>query len=278
MINRREAVAGAADRLRAAGIDSGSVDSELLLAHCLGLARTQLMHVEELEPSAIAAFDAAVARRAQREPLQYIVGDVAFRHVVVPVGPGVFIPRPETELLVDVVAPALRAVRRPVVVDLCAGSGALALAIANEYPAATIWAVELSPPALVWLRGNAAGTGLHVVAGDVRDSRLLSGLAAGVDVVVSNPPYVPTSRQVAPEVSADPPEAVFAGVDGLALLPSVIARAGELLRPGGTFAVEHDDTHAVQVPELLRADGRWTDVERRRDLSGRSRFALAVRA
>jgi release factor glutamine methyltransferase len=131
---------------------------------------------------------------------------------------------------------------------------------------------------LSWLRRNAAGTGVDVVEADIRDPGLLAPLQGAVDAVVSNPPYVPSGSAVDPEVSADPAEAVFAGTDGLALMPAVIARAADLLRSGGALAVEHDDTHGESVPALLVADGRWTDVRGHLDLTGRPRYVTARRA
>jgi release factor glutamine methyltransferase len=217
-----------------------------------------------------------VTRRIAREPLQHIVGSAPFRTVEVAVGPGVFVPRPETELLVDAVRPGLAAGDRAV--DLCAGSGALALALAAEVPGLRVTAVEADPDALAWLRRNTAATRVDVLAADVAAGPLLPELTGRVAAVVSNPPYVPAATEVAAEVRHDPAVAVFAGPDGLALVPAVIARAAELLRPGGVLAVEHDDSHGAAVPELLRADGRWRDVAGHRDLAGRPRFATASRA
>jgi release factor glutamine methyltransferase len=196
---------------------------------------------------------------------------------MITVGDGVFIPRPETELLVDAVLPTLRAAAAALAVDLCAGSGALALAIADEVPATRVWAVENSPAALTWLRRNAVGTDVEIVDADVRDPGVLAELAGTVDAVVSNPPYVPASTEVSPEVRADPPRAVFAGSDGLSLIPHVLARAAELLRPGGLLAIEHDETHAPQVAGLLEQSGHWHGVEAHYDLAGRPRYAVAIR-
>jgi release factor glutamine methyltransferase len=267
----RRALDDATRQLAAAGVASPRVDAELLLAHYLGVERSRLSTVDGPVPP---EFAQAVQRRAAREPLQYIIGRAAFRYVDVAVGPGVFIPRPETELLVDAVLPALTPAAT--VVDLCAGSGALALSIAHEVPGTRVYAVEWSPAALPWLRRNAPATSVTVVAGDVSDPSLLGELAGQVDAVVSNPPYVPAGTPVEPEVRADPADAVFAGADGLDVIPAVIARAGALLRPGGVLAIEHDETHAEAVPALL-ADG-WRDVADHRDLAGRPRYTTAVRA
>lgn len=267
----RELVATAAQRLAAAGVDSPRVDAELLLAGVLGISRPAAL-LADLSDADAARFDGYVDRRANREPLQYILGTAAFRNVVLAVGPGVFIPRPETELLVDAVLPHLRAAANPLVVDLCAGSGALAVAIADEVPDARVIAVERSAAALPWLTRNASAR-VEIVAADVAGPDLLSQLRGQVDAVVSNPPYVPESTRVSPEVRADPAEAVFAGPDGLDLIPTVIRQAAQLLTPGGILAMEHDETH--DVCPLLPSD-RWTDVADHADLSGRPRYVTAT--
>jgi release factor glutamine methyltransferase len=267
----RRALDDATRQLAAAGVASPRVDAELLLAHCLGVERSRLSTVDGPVPP---EFAQVIRRRAAREPLQYIVGRAAFRYVDVAVGPGVFVPRPETELLIDAVLPALPPAGT--VVDLCAGSGALAVAIRHEVPGTRVYAVERSPAALSWLRRNAAETGVTVVDGDVTDPSLLGELSGRVDAVVSNPPYVPAGTRVEPEVRADPADAVFAGADGLAVIPAVIARARALLRPGGMLAIEHDETHAHAVPALL--GNGWRDIADHRDLAGRPRYTTAVRA
>jgi release factor glutamine methyltransferase len=278
----RGVLTGAADVLRAAGVASPRVDAELLLAHCLGVERSRLLLIDVIPPAVEKAFAAAVARRITREPLQYILGQAPFRHIVVAVGPGVFVPRPETELLVDAVLPTLRAAAAPVAVDLCAGSGALALAVVDEAPGTRAYAVENSPAALPWLRRNTLGTGVVVLAHDVRAADGADGLArlrGTVDAVVCNPPYVPTSAAATlpPEVGADPVEAIFAGPDGLDLMPAVLARAAELLRSGGVAAIEHDDTHSESLPALLAAHGNWDDVVEHHDLAGLPRYVTALR-
>lgn len=276
-----ELLASAATLLAAAGVDSPRVDAELLLAAQLGVPRSALLTHGDTPGFRQADFETLIARRAAREPLQHILGTAPFRYVEVAVGPGVFVPRPETELLVDAILPHLRDTERPAVVDLCAGSGALALAIADELPAAAVVAVENSPDALPWLTrnvtGSAAGNRVRVIAADVRDQEALRTLYREIDAVVSNPPYVPLGAQVSPEVLADPSVAVFGGGDGLSLLPAVITQSALLLRAGGVLALEHDDSHADAVPALLRDDGRWDDVTACRDLAGRPRYATARR-
>ncbi len=282
-MNAAAVLVAATRQLADAGVPSPRVDAELLLAHLLGCPRSHLLTQPDIPAATGGDYDALVERRRSREPLQYIVGTVAFRHLELRVGAGVFIPRPETELLVDAVLAHLRSAARPVAVDLCAGSGALALAIADEVPSAAVVAVEAAQPAAEWLARNAAGAGVHVVVADVADQGLtgaggvLAEFTGRTDAVVANPPYVPAATDVAAEVRHDPHRAVFAGPDGLALMPAVIARAAELLRPGGVLALEHDDTHASAVPGLLGADGRFAGIVDHRDLSGRPRYAVALR-
>jgi release factor glutamine methyltransferase len=273
----RQLLIEAAARLAAAGVGSPRVDAELLLAHVLGIDRSALLTREVVDESYRARYADLVARRADREPLQYLTGEAPFRFSTIAVGPGVFIPRPETELLVDAVLTDLCVRPMPVVVDLCSGSGALAVAIAHEVPDARVIAVEQSESALTWLRRNAAGTAVEVIAADITDPGWLTELDGRVDAVVSNPPYVPSSTAVSEEVRHDPAEAVFAGTDGLALIPDVIAVAARLLAPGGVLAMEHDETQADAVLELLERQGQWTDRADHHDLTGRPRYATAVR-
>jgi release factor glutamine methyltransferase len=269
-------LAKATSDLAAAGVGSPRADAEWLAAHVLGVPRGRLPLVDTVRASELSRFAGLVARRAERIPLQHLLGTAPFRHLELAVGDGVFVPRPETEALagwgIGHTAPGAT------VVDLCSGSGAIALSVADESPAGRVIAVERSPAALAWLRRNASGTPVEVVAGDVTDPALLADLAGRVDVVLCNPPYVPDGTPVPPEVSGhDPAEAVFGGVDGLAVIRPVVRLAGTLLRPGGVLGVEHDDVHAAAVPDLLRADGRFGEVTEHHDLAGRPRYATARR-
>ena len=270
-------VAAAAEELAAAGVASPRVDAELIAAHVLEVTRGRLALIESMRPDQLRRFTALIGERARRIPLQHLLGSAAFRHLELTVGDGVFIPRPETELLAG-----WGIERTPpggVVVDLCSGTGAIALSVADESKAARVVAVERSPVALDYLRRNAVPyPSVEVVEGDVTDPALLSGERGGVDVLLCNPPYVPDGTPVPPEVADhDPAEAVFGGPDGLALVPSVLALAARLLRPGGHFGMEHDDVHGDAVPDPLRGDGRFTEVTAHRDLAGRPRFATARR-
>jgi release factor glutamine methyltransferase len=271
----RLAIIEATRILERAGVASPRFDAEVIAAHVLGVERGRLPMVPLVDPPVIEAIGQLVQQRAKRIPLQYLTGWAALGDITVAVGAGVFVPRPETELLIDAVWPELRP--GGCAVDLCSGSGALALALADEVPGLRVLAVEWEREALPWLRRNAARTAVEVVEADVTDP-VLPDLAGSVAAVVCNPPYVPLEAEIGAEVRHDPRSALFAGPDGLSFMPAVVARAAELLRPGGVLALEHDDTHARAVPELLEADGRWRDVADHADLTGRPRYATAVRA
>jgi release factor glutamine methyltransferase len=270
------ALASAVADLAAAGIASPRVDAELLAAHVLGVPRGRLLLMDSLRADELGRFTALVAERAKRVPLQHLLGTAAFRHLELQVGDGVFVPRPETELLagwgIEHTAPGAT------VVDLCSGSGAIALAVADEARPARVVAVERSPAALAYLRRNAAGYPVvEVVEGDVTDPGVLAELRGAVNVVLCNPPYVPSATEVPAEVGLDPAEAVFGGGDGLEVIRPVIALAAALLEPGGVVGIEHDDVHGEAVPALLRADGRFAEVAAHDDLTGRPRYATARR-
>ena len=264
--------------LAEAGVASPRVDAELLAAEVLGVPRSRLPTVAGFDPAAAERFNALIMERAARRPVQHLIGTAAFWKGELAVGPGVFIPRFDTELLVEWGVARLGASSAPVVVDLCSGTGAIALAVAAERPLATVYAVENSPEALEWLRRNVSGTRVTIVAGDATDPATLSTVDGRVDLVLCNPPYVPDGTQVQREVAEhDPYQAVFGGVDGLDVIRPVIARAAGLLRPGGWLGIEHDDSHGEAVPELLAGAGAYTDIAEHRDLAGRPRFATARR-
>ncbi|BBZ55319.1 release factor glutamine methyltransferase [Mycolicibacterium phocaicum] len=272
----RQAITEAASQLAAAGIDSARVDAEYLAAHAAGVNRARVMFTEP-DPAFYPRFRDLVERRAQRIPLQHLIGTAAFGPVEVHVGPGVFIPRPETEALLEW-AMNQPLPPRPVIVDLCTGSGALALALAHTWPQAHVVAVEKSPDALVYTRRNCEGSAVEVLEADVTVPSLLSDRTGTVDLLVSNPPYIPDGADLDPEViDHDPATALFGGPDGMSVIVPIIALAARLLRPGGKVGIEHDDTTADQVVAALDRDGTFGDITARRDLTGRPRFVTATR-
>ncbi|HVT20753.1 MAG TPA: peptide chain release factor N(5)-glutamine methyltransferase [Mycobacteriales bacterium] len=268
MVTLREARA----RLAAAGVPSPDHDARALLRHaeCAGV---------DAEP--------LVAAREDRVPLQHLIGSIGFRHLDLLVGPGVFVPRPETEVVVEAVLAAVAGIARPRVVDLCAGSGALGLSVAYEHPGSFVDLVEMSESAVLWLRRNVAGarwaqpdgrppSEVRVHHADLADAP--TGADGAVDVVASNPPYVALHERdlVDPEVrDHDPAEALWAGADGLDVIRRVVDRATVLLRPGGTLVVEHSDRQGESCPALLQAAG-FIDVRDHLDLTGRPRFTTAT--
>lgn len=281
----RLAILEATRILEEAGVASPRNDAELLAAHVLGVERGRLPLVPLVDPPVIEAIGQLVAERAKRVPLQYLTGWAAMGRITVDVGPGVFVPRPETELLLDWGLGLLKGREYPVVVDLCTGSGALALAVAYERPDAVVYAVDNDPHALAWARHNAdsraeAGdTPIRLYSGDVADPTIFVELDGLVDLVLCNPPYVPPGGDLPPEViDHDPPGAVFAADGGLAVIRQAIATAARLLKPGGGLAIEHDDTHGSAVPSILAARKVLTDVHDHPDLAGRPRFVTARRA
>ncbi len=265
-----EAIAAAAKRLAAAGVGSPRVDAELLAAHVSGLTRARLLIADGPDDDQLAEFDDLVERRGTRVPLQHLTGSAAFRYGELAVGPGVFVPRPETELLVDWALKHLP--KGGTVIDACSGSGAVAHAIATERPDARVWAVEMDPDAFEWLESNLDGTNAVPVLADATATGTLAELDGQVDLVTANPPYVPFEMEVAPEVDFDPTGAVYAAEAGLAVIQPLAVRAARWLRPGGWFGFEHDDTHGSVAPEILRVSG-FTDAEDHQDLAGRPRFA-----
>lgn len=273
------------DVLARAGIEGAEVDAELLIGHVLRLSRGQVQ-AKSITGSAVsdgdaATVSAAVERRAAREPLQHITGIAPFRSLELAVGPGVFVPRPETEQVAQFAIDALRAVAsaEPIGVDLGTGSGAIALAMATEVPHARVHAVENSPRAFVWTKQNfdrVAADNARLVFIDLADA--LPELDGSVDVVISNPPYIPLGAVPRdPEVRLfDPEHALYGGADGLDVVRRVSETARRLLHPGGTLVLEHGELQAGAIAELLRVDG-WNAIASHRDLLGRDRATTALR-
>ena len=270
-----------------AQVPSPRVDAELLAAHLLyDGSRSRLQHAalmgERLTPAQVAEYEALIARRARREPLQHITGSAPFYRLELAVGPGVFVPRPETELLVEEALKVLSARAESAtgqlrIVDLCTGSGAIAAAIKSELPNAQVFAVELSEDAIPYTRKNLEPLGVHLVQGDALTA--LTELAGRFDAVLSNPPYIPSANVPAdPEAALHDPEMALygGGADGMQMPSAIAARAYELLAPGGFFMMEHDDTQEEAVAELLARVGfeRCYPV---RDLNGRPRHSTGYK-
>ena len=244
-----------------------------------------LLTLDDVTDDDAARFAALLDQRADRVPLQHLTGRAPFRQLELAVGPGVFVPRPETELLVEWALDRLAGLYGPLVVDLGSGSGAIALSIAHEHPGRAGHRRRARPRGAAWTRHNAlarAGAAGHprgVIAGDMTDAGLLSELDGRVDVVVSNPPYVPDGARVPREVADhDPPLALWGGPDGLDVVRGMLGVAARLLRPGGWLGIEHADQQGTALPAVVRSHGGFTDVEDHPDLAGRPRFTTARRA
>ncbi|MFV8174021.1 peptide chain release factor N(5)-glutamine methyltransferase [Mycolicibacterium peregrinum] len=273
----RQAVEAATVRLAAAGVASPRIDAELLAAHVAGVDRGRLMFLDDADEQFDQAYDELVAARSRRIPLQHLIGTAPFGPLTLAVGPGVFIPRPETEALLEW-ACTRKLPGDPLIVDLCTGSGALALALAARWPDARVLAVENSPAALEFARRNAAGTRVEILDADVTAPGLLPELDGRVDLLVSNPPYIPETAVLEPEVAEhDPATALFGGPDGMSVIRPIVTLAARWLRDGASCAVEHDDTTSELSVGAFVDDGRFTAVTARRDLAGRPRFVTATR-
>jgi release factor glutamine methyltransferase len=272
----RAAVASAVARLVSAGVPSPRFDAESLAAHALGIDRRDLWRVTDLGPAA-ADFASYIDRRAAREPLQHITGQAYFRHLTLAVGPGVFVPRPETELVAEAAISAATGMPSPRVVDLGTGSGAIALAVASEVPGAQVHAVEADPAAFEWATRNCVGSGVDLRLGDMATA--FGDLDGTVDIVVSNPPYIPVGAHIRDaEVAAhDPALALWSGDDGLDAMRIVERVAYRLLRPAGLTVAEHADLQGTSAPEVFTSAGRWVGIRDHRDLGGRDRYLTAYR-
>lgn len=278
----RDLLREATARLTRAGVPSPAVDAELLLADILGIERGRLIAAGPVNAGDRTAFDAAIGRRAKREPLQHIVGHAWFGPVELAVGPGVFVPRPETEALLEWALVQARHEPPAVAVDLCSGSGALAIALAHELPTVRVHALELSDEALIWLRRNVSAQPARVAErivvhqADVTDrAAVVTAVgAACADLVVSNPPYIPAGAAAGldPEVREhDPHRALFGGPDGMSVIEPMTAAIAAIARPGAAVGIEHDDATGDRVVRVLMAAG-FADVAGRADLAGRPRY------
>lgn len=270
-----------AAQLSQAGVLSPEVDSELLAAHCLGITRSELGVAmalnSEFPEEKIAVFSDGVSRRANREPLQHITGLAPFRHLELSVGKGVFTPRPETEQVVSFAMEKIVGFEQPVIVDLCSGSGAIALSFATERTDSKVFAVEKSKEAFEFLKQNSNKYGLslgHLRNVDLEDC--LTEMESVVDLVISNPPYIPNEAiPVDLEVQLhEPAISLYGGVDGLDVIRQILSKAKQLLRSGGVLVLEHADTQALSISELLLAEG-WINVDSRKDLAGKDRMISA---
>ncbi|SER65960.1 release factor glutamine methyltransferase [Propionibacterium cyclohexanicum] len=270
--------------LAQAGLVTPRADARLLLAHAAGMEPAGLATTAVLDEQVENRYRELLVRRVAGEPVQYLTGRAYFRKISVEVGPGVFIPRPETELVVQFALHRLITMRAqtgpsPVVVDMGTGSGVIAASIVAEYPGTpVVHAVDVSAQALSWARRNLAGTGVRVVEG--RMGQALPELDGLVDLVVSNPPYLPSGS--APDlpndvVSHDPEEALFSGADGMDAIRELVPNAARLLKTGGALVVEHDDSQGELIVQLLRGSGLFDLVDDHPDMSGRPRFVSATR-
>ena len=272
-----------AEYLEEKGVERGRLDAEYLLAHALGTRRLQLylQYDRPLTPTELDAYRPLLLRRARREPLQYIIGTAGFRELELAVDPRVLIPRPETEVLVQMVLDRVEGREDPTALDLGTGSGAIALSLAKEGPFVRLVATDDSADALEVARSNAEAAEL---AGrvDFRRGSLFEPVAGETfDVVVSNPPYVARTEEDAlePEVAAwEPADALFAGPDGLEVLRRIAGDAPTFVKPGGLLALEVGAGQAATVSEGLRGTGAWSEVGTEKDLAGRERVVWAVRA
>jgi release factor glutamine methyltransferase len=269
-------------QIEAAGYSS--VDAEILLAHLLGLTRMELHNPIALERALAEVTDESaivdgyaelVKRRCNHEPVQYLTGSAGFRNLDLAVGPGVLVPRPETEGLVEEVLKHIANLPGPVsVIDLGAGSGAMAISIATEAPNTHVIAVEKSMEAIEWLKQNVAfyDESIRIVQGDVAE--VLEGVKC--DVVVANPPYVPDSQPLPKDVANfEPAVALFGGSDGLELPKRFISAAARLLKAGGLLAIEHTETQGEAIANLLSTD--FQQIALHQDLTGRPRWTSAIR-
>lgn len=294
----RETLVDAERRLSNAGIDSASVDSAQLLAFVLGVSRSHLILQDSIDEEDRVHFERLMAKRLNRIPLQHLTGKAPFRHIELDVGPGVFIPRPETELVTEAAIRHLRACSNPRAFDLCSGSGAIALSLAYEVPGTRVTAVELSDQATPYLRNNAERietlVPVEVVSADATDTTVQAFVSAigTCDVVTCNPPYIPSAMVPKdPEVrDHEPPLALYGGDDGLDVVRGIVKTAAVLLKQGGLLVIEHADLQGPDSPnggvvavvkecrDPVTGASQFHSVEDRQDYNQLPRFTMAIRA
>ena len=294
----RETLVDAERRLSNAGIDSASVDSAQLLAFVLGVSRSHLILQDSIDEEDRVHFERLMAKRLNRIPLQHLTGTAPFRHIELDVGPGVFIPRPETELVTEAAIRHLRACSNPRAFDLCSGSGAIALSLAYEVPGTHVTAVELSDQAIPYLRNNAERietlVRVEVVSADATDTTVQAFVSAigTCDVVTCNPPYIPSAMVPKdPEVrDHEPPLALYGGGDGLDVVRGIVKTAAVLLKQGGLLVIEHADLQGPDSPnggvvavvkecrDPVTGASQFHSVEDRQDYNQLPRFTMAIRA
>jgi release factor glutamine methyltransferase len=278
----------AASRLRDVGVESPQQEARQLLAYAAGVELVRLPLLDTVEDAQAAYFESLINKRAHRVPLQHLTGRAHFRYLELEVGPGVFVPRPETEVMtgwaIEQLRPMVYAVARgesrhlPVVVELGTGSGAVAKSIATELTGTRVYAVEVSEEAAAYAVRNLADTTVELQVRDMVGA--FPELDGTVDLVISNPPYIPLEafESVVPEVrDHDPLLALFAGQDGLDAIRVVVAQAARLLRPAGLICVEHADVQGESAQQILLQQGGFGGVRDHSDLSGRPRFVTGVR-
>lgn len=276
-VRLRREIEHAAAALSEVGVASPLTDAEELAAYAAGTSRGRLSVLGEIDDDFCVRYADLIATRARRIPLQHILGTAPLGPVTVSVGPGVFIPRPETEGLLEW-ASAQPLPPQPVLVDLCTGSAALALALSKFWPEARIIAVDDSDEALDYAQRNVAGSAVELVRADVTDTTLFPELDGQVDLLVANPPYIPDGVMLEPEVAQhDPAHALFGGPDGMVVINAIVELAARWLKPGGRCAVEHDDTTSSATVDAFSVAGGFVDVAAHHDLAERPRFVTAVR-
>lgn len=302
----RDVLVDAQHRLSNAGIDSAAAESAELLAHVLGVPRTRMFMQDSVQEDDRISFERLMAKRLNRIPLQHITGKAAFRRIELEVGPGVFIPRPESELVAEAAIRFLNECEEPIAVDLCAGSGAIAISLAIEVPGTRVVGIELSPDAYPWLEKNVKRFDseipieIHQLDATDCEAEVFARLSGLCDVVTCNPPYIPEDMIPRdPEVRIhEPAMALFGGADGLDVVRGITKTAAMLLKPGGLLVVEHADVQGPEAGEmsvvnvLRRAeldaelatfisgtpgDSLFTEVGDRQDFNQRPRFTVATR-